>query len=138
MTRTGRWEGLSAQDLPSVRGGAGRLKDDGAPPFFPAIRPQRLTLNPVRRRKKSLPPSPLRGRCAIPDPARSAPEGVVILNQKQETTMTLFQHIEELRAELCNCNDGEERRQIEAELKAAEMQKAALDEAFAVWLEDPD
>ncbi|WP_170212276.1 MULTISPECIES: hypothetical protein [Agrobacterium tumefaciens complex] len=33
--------------------------------------------------------------------------------------MTLEQHIEELRAELRNCWDREERREIEAELEAA-------------------
>ena len=52
--------------------------------------------------------------------------------------MTLYQHIQELRAELWACNDGEECRQIEAELKVAEMKQAALDEAFSAWLEDPD
>ncbi|WP_191555620.1 hypothetical protein [Brevundimonas aurantiaca] len=52
--------------------------------------------------------------------------------------MTIFQHIEELRAELWNCNDGEECRQIETELRAAEQEKAALDTAFLAWLENPD
>jgi hypothetical protein len=52
--------------------------------------------------------------------------------------MTLYQHIQELRAELWTCNDMEECRVIEAELKAAEMKQAVLDEAFAAWLEDPD
>jgi hypothetical protein len=33
--------------------------------------------------------------------------------------MTLEQHIEELRAELRNCWDREERREIEVELEAA-------------------
>lgn len=51
--------------------------------------------------------------------------------------MTLYQHIQELRAELWNCNDAEEIRRIEAELKVAEMQQAALDETFSAWLEDP-
>lgn len=51
--------------------------------------------------------------------------------------MTLYQHIQELRAELWNCNDAEEIRQMEAELKAAEQQQAAQDQAFADWLEEP-
>jgi len=34
--------------------------------------------------------------------------------------MTIEQHIEELRAELSWCDDPAERRQIEAELRAAE------------------
>ncbi|MDQ1153438.1 hypothetical protein [Brevundimonas sp. SORGH_AS_0993] len=52
--------------------------------------------------------------------------------------MTLLHHIEELRAELWNCNDGEECRRIEAELQAAEREKAALDEAFEAWLANPN
>ena len=36
--------------------------------------------------------------------------------------MLIEQQIEELRAELSWCDDGAERRQIEAELKAAERQ----------------
>ncbi|WP_210177767.1 hypothetical protein, partial [Ensifer sp. Root127] len=36
-----------------------------------------------------------------------------------EMTMTIEQHIEELRAELQYCPDAEERHQIEAELEAA-------------------
>jgi hypothetical protein len=40
--------------------------------------------------------------------------------------MTIEQHIEELRAELRNASDPEERRQIEAELTAATEELAAL------------
>jgi hypothetical protein len=40
--------------------------------------------------------------------------------------MTIEQHIEELRAELRNAPDLEERRQIEAELNAATEELAAL------------
>lgn len=48
--------------------------------------------------------------------------------------MTLDQHIEELRAELRGVNDPRELRQIEAELKAAEADRAALEP----WLLRPD
>jgi hypothetical protein len=42
------------------------------------------------------------------------------------TTLTLETQIEELRAELSNCLDRKERRQIEAELKAAYAALTAL------------
>ncbi|WP_202596128.1 hypothetical protein [Ensifer adhaerens] len=38
--------------------------------------------------------------------------------------MTIEQHIEELRAELQNCLDAEERHQIETELEAARQELA--------------
>lgn len=52
--------------------------------------------------------------------------------------MTLYQHIQELRAELWNCNEGEEQRRIEAELRTAEREAGALNEAFGAWLEGLD
>ena len=42
------------------------------------------------------------------------------------TALTLEAQIEELRAELSNCLDRKERRQIEAELKAAHAALMAL------------
>lgn len=45
--------------------------------------------------------------------------------------MALYQHIEELRAELGACIDRRERAQIAAELRAAEAQMAALDREAA-------
>jgi hypothetical protein len=44
----------------------------------------------------------------------------------KETMMTIEQHIEELRAELCNAPSLEERRQIEADLRAANEERDAL------------
>lgn len=45
---------------------------------------------------------------------------VVIFHKKiEEMTMTLEQHIEELRAELRNAVDAGERREIEVELETA-------------------
>lgn len=43
--------------------------------------------------------------------------------------MSIEQHIEELRAELSWCDDAAERRQIEAELRAAERQGKRRDQA---------
>src|SRR5215207_7771275 len=58
--------------------------------------------------------APMTNRPATPTPA---------LNR---TTLTLETQIEELRAELSNCLDRKERRQIEAELKAAYAALTAL------------
>ena len=44
--------------------------------------------------------------------------------------MALYDHIQELRAELSACNDTGERRQIRSELAAAMMQQKAMDAAF--------
>ncbi len=44
--------------------------------------------------------------------------------------MTIEQHIEELRAELSWCDNADERRQIEAELRDAEKRLKQLDQAF--------
>ncbi|OCP21392.1 hypothetical protein BC360_22965 [Ensifer sp. LC163] len=43
----------------------------------------------------------------------------VIFRKFKEMTMTIEQHIEELRAELRNCPDQAERCHIQAELEAA-------------------
>lgn len=52
--------------------------------------------------------------------------------------MTLERHIEELRAELRGVTDPAELRQIEAELKAAEMQQATLNPACDAADDEPD
>lgn len=44
--------------------------------------------------------------------------------------MTLYQHIQELRAELSACCNARELRQIELELKAALAEQAKLDARF--------
>jgi len=48
--------------------------------------------------------------------------------------MTLYDHIQQLRAELAVSFDAEERRQIQAELKAAEAEQARRDAALDAWL----
>lgn len=50
--------------------------------------------------------------------------------------MSIEQHIEELRAELSWCDDADERRQIEAELRAAETDmkvQGQAETAFRTW-----
>jgi hypothetical protein len=52
----------------------------------------------------------------------------------KETTMSIEQHIEELRAELRNAVYADERRLIEAELAAAIAERDAI---LATWAEEP-
>ncbi|OLP58921.1 hypothetical protein BJF93_23125 [Xaviernesmea oryzae] len=62
---------------------------------------------------------------------RSAPHRASLLSfTKQEATMALYQHIEELRAELNACIDRREKAQITAELRAAEAELAAREAAL--------
>jgi len=97
-----------------VTGGHAGVKDERFPQF-----------SAVDRRPTSenrLPHSPaLPVACAIPDPAiPTRPASSSFTNVKEMTTMTIEQHIEELRAELKNAFDATERRQIEAELELAQ------------------
>jgi len=55
----------------------------------------------------------------------------------KEATMTLYQHIQELRAELSGCTEPSELHQIQAELNDAQQRQASLDEAFNAWMADP-
>lgn len=48
--------------------------------------------------------------------------------------MTLYDHIQELRAELSNSCDRTEIRQIKAELEAALAEQARVEAAFEAWL----
>jgi hypothetical protein len=74
---------------------------------------------------KSVPPhAGSAGRCANLDPTSLLKTADVIFHNVKETTMTNAhyineQMIEELRAELRNAPTKKERRQVEAELKAA-------------------
>jgi hypothetical protein len=53
-----------------------------------------------------------------------------------EATMTLHDHIQQLRAELSACCDAREIALIQRELQAAQAEQAAQDAEFAAWLED--
>jgi len=48
--------------------------------------------------------------------------------------MTLYDHIQQLRAELVVNLDAEERRRIQAELKTAQAEQARRDAALDAWL----
>lgn len=50
--------------------------------------------------------------------------------------IALYDHIQQLRAELANNGDVDEIRRIKAELVAAEAEQALVHAAFAAWLEE--
>ena len=70
-----------------------------------------------------------RGRFAVLDPARSAPGEAFIFRKMMEAGMSIEQQVEELRAELSNCRDRREARQIAAELQVALEERDRLAEA---------
>jgi|UPI00076A200E hypothetical protein len=60
--------------------------------------------------------------------------GVVFHKRQGDDTMSIDQHIEELRAELRNAVYADERRCIEGELAAAIAERDAI---LATWAEEP-
>lgn len=50
--------------------------------------------------------------------------------------IALYDHIQQLRAELSNNGDAEEIRQIRDELAIAQAAQVKLDAEFAAWLEE--
>jgi lipoate-protein ligase A len=88
-----------------------------APPILPALRSDKIGSS-ARRLRRSL----ARTLTRHSPYAASVPS----FTNVKETKMTIEQHIEELRAELRNAIDLEERRQIEAELAAAGEELDAL------------
>ena len=80
---------------------------------------------------------PLRGACGVLDPAQSgmAPASR-LLRRKENIMMTLYDHIQQLRAELRSCYfTRRERAAVQAELKKAIAEQAELDHAFDAALE---
>ena len=74
-------------------------------------------------------------RCAAPagvvDPIRPAMTAAFHLSTRKETTMiTLYDHIQELRAELRGCRFTRERAAVEAELAKAVADQAEVERAF--------
>jgi hypothetical protein len=78
------------------------------------------------------PAPPLRGACGVVDPARLAMTSAFRLSTRKETTMiTLYDHIQELRAELRGCRfTRRERAAVEAELAKAVADQAEVERAF--------
>ncbi len=50
--------------------------------------------------------------------------------------MTIYDHIQQLRAELSASCDAKEIQRIEAQLKAALIEQALLEKAFDAWFPD--
>jgi hypothetical protein len=74
-------------------------------------------------------------RCAAPagvvDPVRPGMTPAFRLSTRKETTMiTLYNHIQELRAELRGCRFTRERAAVEAELAKAVADHAEVERAF--------
>ena len=69
-------------------------------------------------RQNRFPRAPLRGACGVVDPAQSGMAPAFRLSTRKETTMIdLYDHIQELRAELRGCRfTRRERAAVEAEL----------------------
>jgi hypothetical protein len=69
--------------------------------------------------------------CAILDPARSGTVSATRLQTEERHMLTIYDQIQELRAELARCIlTRRERAQAEAELKRLIAEQAKLDRAF--------
>jgi hypothetical protein len=102
-----------------------------SPPILPAAESAHA-LEFFIRPTKSVPRTPLRGACGVVDPARPAMTSAFRLSTRKETTMiTLYDHIQELRAELRGCRfTRRERAAVEAELAKAVADQAEVERAF--------
>jgi hypothetical protein len=89
-------------------------------------------------RQNRFPRAPLRGASGVVDPTRPGMTPAFRLSTRKETTMiTLYDHIQELRAELRGCYfTRRERASVQAELAKAIAGQAELDRAFDRALED--
>lgn len=123
--------GLSLNDAPVYRISS-RVKDERFPQFLPAF--GRV---PAGRSQKSAPPLPASGgRFAVPDPFVDKRWVTVVIEQKETTmSISLDQHIEELRAELRNAVYRDERRWIERELAKAVAERDAM---LAEWFTEDE
>src|ERR1700737_4532301 len=88
-------------------------------------------------RQNRFPRAPLRGASGVVDPTRPGTTPAFRLSTRKETTMiTLYVHIQELRAKLRACRfTRRERAAVEAELAKAVAEQAELDRAFDRALE---
>jgi hypothetical protein len=88
-------------------------------------------------RQNRHPRAPLRGAFGVLDPALfgMAPASR-LLRRKENTMITLYDHIQELRAELRGCRfTRRERAAVQAELANAIAEQAEIDRAFDAALE---
>jgi hypothetical protein len=85
----------------------------------------------INARQNRFPRAPLRGACGVLDPARPGmARAVPSSNRRRGTMIALYDHIQELRAELRGCvMTRRERAIVEAELARAIAEHAELDRA---------
>jgi hypothetical protein len=85
----------------------------------------------IDARQNRFPRAPLRG--VVLDPARPARCAPPVFEQKEGTMIALYDHIQELRAELRGCcMTRRERAAVQAELAAAIAAQAKLDRVAEV------
>jgi hypothetical protein len=92
----------------------------------------------VRVRQNRLPRAPLRGASGVLDPSRSGMTRACRLSttETEKTMIALYDHIQQLRAELRGCYfTRSERQAVQAELTQALADQAELDRAFDHALE---
>ena len=94
----------------------------------------------INARQNRFPRAPLRGASGVVDPTRFGMTPAFRLSTRKETTMiTLYDHIQELRAEIRGCRfTRRERAAVEAELAKAVAEQAELERAFEAALEALD
>jgi hypothetical protein len=103
-----------------------------SPPILPAAESAHARASFLYARQNRFPRTPLRGACGVVDPARLAMTSAFRLSTRKETTMiTLYDNIQELRAELRGCRfTRRERAAVEAELAKAVADQAEVERAF--------
>jgi hypothetical protein len=106
----------SAQQGPASGGRRTASRIAGAPNFAAVFTP----LRGASPTTKSAPPSPAGAAASRSWTRLARRRAKPHLSQDGGKKMSIEQQIEELRAELSWCDDAAERRQIEAELRAAE------------------
>ena len=86
----------------------------------------------IHARQNRLPRAPLRGACpaSLTRPGPPWPRtSCLSTTEKERTMITLYDHIQELRAELRGCMTRRERAAVQAELAAATAAQAERDRA---------
>jgi hypothetical protein len=108
----------------------GSLNDAAVSPNFAGHRERACAREFLYARQNRFPRTPLRGACGVVD--RPAMTSAFRLSTRKETTMiTLYDHIQELRAELRGCRfTRRERAAVEAELAKAVADQAEVERAF--------
>ncbi len=107
------------------------------PPILPGAESAHARAGIFDTRQNRFPRAPLRGASGVVDPTRFGMTPAFRFSTRKETTMiTLYDHIQELRAELRGCYFTRcERAAVQAELAQAVAEQAELDRTFDRALE---